>query len=437
MLCGAALVAAQSATAAPAPSCATPGDGWCVARRISGDVAEGELGFRFGEPLDTDGDAHADIAVGTRLKRIGVHQNGMAVVWSGVGDVRLRAWEGEITDGLFGHWTLLVPDLGGDGLADLIIAAPNATVDGTVRGTLLARSPKSGEQIWKREGLADEHLGWDLSPAGDQNGDGCVDVFAGAPATDRGRAYLLSGRDGATLHAYAPGTEVPTFGWYVAALDDLDGDGHADLAVGDPGEKPSADSTAGGGYVFSATGKPLYHWIGPNHLSGFGEVVTAVGDLDGDGHGEVVVAAPRTNDHAHLQPGEVFIYSGASGTPLRHWIGAQPGELFGRMVVAAGDLNGDGVDDLAIGAPWHRGEQGERAGRVEFRSGKDGAVLGELHGDTADAWFGWHIRRARDPDGLGRPALLISSLREPVNGQSGVGVLELYVLRPVRVTEAR
>jgi hypothetical protein len=99
------------------------------------------------------------------------------------------------------------------------------------------------------------------------------------------------------------------------------------------------------------------------------------------------------------------------------------------MVVAAGDLDADGVEDVAIGAPWHRREDADRAGRVELRSGRSGAVLAELFGDEADCWFGWHIRRAPDPDGLGRPALLISSLRHPVDGEPGVGVLDIYVLR--------
>ena len=49
----------------PAPR---PGTGWCVARRIAGTVPGGELGFRFGEPLDVDGDGHADIAAGARFK---------------------------------------------------------------------------------------------------------------------------------------------------------------------------------------------------------------------------------------------------------------------------------------------------------------------------------------------------------------------------------
>jgi hypothetical protein len=107
------------------------------------------------------------------------------------------------------------------------------------------------------------------------------------------------------------------------------------------------------------------------------------------------------------------------------------------MVYAAGDLDGDGVEDLAIGAPWHRVGDADKVGRVEFRSGRTGDVLGELAGDGLDCWFGWHIRRAPDPERRGRPALLIGSLRHPVGGEVGVGEIDLYVWRAPHGTTTR
>jgi hypothetical protein len=326
-----------------------------------------------------------------------------------------------------------VPDLSGDGLADVIIAAPHATVDGRMRGVVMARSPRTGDELWRRAETESENLGWDLTLAGDQDGDGRTDLFVGAPAADRGRVYLLSGRDGAVLRTYTPRGEGGSFGWYVARLDDLDGDGRADLAVGAPSAADAEGARVGGAWVLSAaSGRELHHWRGTDRRGGFGGVVALAADLDGDGKGEVAVASPGTEDAARSLPGEVRIYSGATGRELRHWSGSQPGELFGRMVVGAGDLDGDGVEDLAIGAPWHRRREGDRVGRVELRSGRSGAVLAELFGDGADCWFGWHIRRAPDPEGRGRSALLISSLRHAVDGKLGVGVLDVLVLRPAK-----
>ena len=351
-------------------------------------------------------------------------------MWSGKNGALIRAWDGKPEDGLFGHWVMPVPDISDDGLADLIVAAPHALVGGRMRGVVVALSPKTGKELWKREETEGENLGWDLTLAGDHDGDGHPDLFVGAPGPDSGRVYLLSGKNGTVLRTYESAEPATSFGWYVAKLDDLDGDGRADLAVGAPTAADAGGARLGAAWAFSsATGRELHHWKGTDPRGGFGGVVTGIGDLDGDGKGEVVVAAPGTEDQTRSIPGELFVYSGATGEELRHWSGGQPGELFGRMVVGVGDLDGDGVEDLAIGAPWYRRDSSDKVGRVEFRSGRSGDVLGELFGDEADCWFGWHIRRAPDPEKRGRPALLIGSLRHPVGGQPRVGVIDLYVLR--------
>lgn len=415
-----------------APPCSTPGPGWCVARRFAGDVPNGELGFRFGEPLDADGDGHPDVAAGSRWKLANkTQQNGNANVWSGTTGERLRTWDGQFPDGMFGHWVMLVPDLSGDGLADVVIAAPMAPVGNAGRGIMVARSPKSGDELWKREQADGENLGWDLAQAGDQDGDGRLDFFVGAPSQERARVLLLSGRDGSVLKTYTPKEEGASFGWYVDRLDDLDGDGRADLAVGAPTAANADGTRVGAAWILSsASGKELQYWTGTDRRGGFGGVLAAVADVDGDGKRDLAVAAPGTEEgEARQLPGEVFVYSTGSGKELRHWSGRQPGEQFGRMIVSAGDIDGDGVDDVAIGAPWHRRDGGDKVGRVEFRSGKTGDVLSELFGDEALDWFGWHIRRAPDPEGRGRPALLIGALRHAVDGQAGVGVIDWYVWR--------
>ncbi len=415
-----------------APSCATPGVGWCVAHRFAGTIKGGELGFRFGEPLDVDGDGRVDIAAGARFKLWhGNQQNGTAQVWSGKTGALVREWDGEWPDALFGHWVMPIADLSGDGLADLVIAAPHAKTDAVRGGIVVARSPKTGAEIWRHAETAkgSENLGWDMARAGDENGDGRADVFVGAPGGDDGRVLLLSGKDGTALKTLVPREPAGAFGWSVARLDDLDGDGHPEIAVGAP-FAADAGAIVGAAFVLSsANGRDLWHWQGTDRRGGFGMLVAAVADLDGDGKTEIAVAAAGTEDQTRSIPGELTIYGSKTGTPLRHWSGRQPGEQYGRMIVATGDVDGDGVDDLAISAPWHRRADADRVGRIELRSGKSGAILDELFGDAADCWFGWHIVRAPDPEGRGRPTLLIGSLRHAVDGMIGAGVLDLYVLR--------
>lgn len=426
----AALIAATASDAVAVPPCSEPGSGWCLARRIEGDVPGGELGFRFGEPLDMDGDGVPDIAAGSRFKMSGPNdQNGVATVWSGATGVKIREWDGVLADGLFGHAVLPLPDLDGDKLADVVISAPLAKLDGVAHGVLSARSPKTGELIWRKIAKRQENLGWHMAPAGDQNGDGTPDLFAGAPASGGGRVYLLSGKDGEVLRMYECEAPRWTFGWMVARTDDFDGDGHPDLAVGAFLGETEAD-LRGAVFLLSAnTGALLRRWDSADPPSAFGEMLAGIGDLDGDGLGEIAISSAYSGSIENKHIGEVQIFSGVTGKEVRHWTGSQPGDLFGRMVTSAGDVDGDGTDDVAIGSPWFKVGDMEKAGHAEVRSGKTGAVLGEWPGEVADGWLGWHIRHAPDPDGKGRPALLIGSLRHPVNGQAGVGVLDLYVLR--------
>ena len=86
------LTLAGASGAAAAPSCEEPGTGWCVAQRFAGTVRNAELGFRFGEPLDADGDGGADPAAGARFTLSQkTQQSGTATVWSGASGAVVRA----------------------------------------------------------------------------------------------------------------------------------------------------------------------------------------------------------------------------------------------------------------------------------------------------------------------------------------------------------
>ena len=350
----------------------------------------------------------------------------------------LAYWEGHGVKALFGHAVLGGPDADGDGVADVVAAAPNGKYQGIYRGVLYARSVVSGRLLWSVTGEPEERLGWVMALAGDQNRDGVEDLFVGAPRGARvGTAYLLSGSDGTTLRTFRSGEEKDQFAWHVSAVPDLDGDGLDDLLVGAFAARSDEGKMLGAVHAFSsASGARLRVWYGRDAGGLFGEMVAGLPDLDGDGAGEVAIAAPHRpvrSGETPTHPGQVFVYSGATGRELHHWRGSQPGELYGRSVASAGDLDGDGVADIAIGAPWgcRGGTQNglKKCGRFEVRSGKTGELLGGVEGHRPEMWLGWHIEAAQN---LGqersRKGLLVSALRSGEGGLVGAGSLHLYVV---------
>ena len=186
------------------------------------------------------------------------------------------------------------------------------------------------------------------------------------------------------------------------------------------------------------SGKELYHWKGTDRRGGFGGVVAPVGGSRrrrqgrdrGGGAGDRRSDADAAGRAAHLlgrhREGAAALVGKPAGRAVRTDGGRRRRSRWRRRRrrrhrrTLVSSRSGD-----------------DRVGRVELRSGRSGAVLAELFGDEADGWFGWHIRRAPDPDGHGRPALLIGSLRHPVDGKVGVGVLDLYVLRAPRARRSR
>ena len=382
-------------------------DSTCLVTRFEGVSVEGQLGFRFGEPLDLDGDGLAEVVAGARYA-------GTAGAWSA--DQQIARWTGEYVDGLFGNVTVAVPDLDGDGQGDVIVSEPTVVrVDGP-RGIVNAYR-LDGTRIWQTVGELSQGFGWYIVRAGDQTGDGIEDLWVGAPSdSSGGHVYLVSGRDGSIALAIDGGTGQ--FGWHIAPLGDIDGDGRSDLAIGAPGATVNG-SFRGQLSVASATGSILYTLTGefPDHQ--FGIMATALDDLDDDGVPDLAVSAPGGEVATAPGGSEIQILSGATGERLRLLTSPTDGELYGRTLATLDDLDGDGVRDLAIGAPWFDG----KAGRVEVRSARTNRVLVELVGREPDSWLGWHIVRAgaASPG----PGFVVSRLHD----HEGRGAIEIHEVR--------
>lgn len=393
-----------------ATPCSTPsGSRTCLIISSPGDVPHGELGFRFASPADVDGDGKADLAAGGRFKGTGYVQ---------VFDAAKHRWDGEQAASLYGQDVIAVRDLNGDGNADLVISAPNQRVDNKPVGVVEARTG-AGQLLWRATGQT-PGLGWQLDNAGDQDGDGLDDIWAGAPSDSQGgHVYLLSGKDGHVLQRIDNQEHNGQFGWYLVTIADLDGDGHRDLAVGAP-----FVGVGGAVYLVSSTGKVLHDIRGTRPHSHYGEMLTALDDINGDSVADLAIGVPGGGGaDAGIGMGEVVLISGKTGAVLRRLNQRGPGELYGRSLATLDDLDGDGARDFAIGAPWAGTATSPRMGRVEVRSAKNLKVLAQIEGGVANEWFGWHMARAGAA--LAKPGIIVGRLW----AHDGAGALELHQFR--------
>ena len=300
---------------------------------------------------------------------------GQAIVYYGSGrglsDSPTLAFESDGAEAELGFAVSRAGDVNGDGYADLIVGAPGFDNGATAQGRafLFAGGPggPASSPAWAvSPPAANSRFAFSLGDAGDVNGDGYGDVIVGAPfqsfgQNQEGRAYVFHGSpSGLSLSAdwTAESDQAGArLGWSVGAAGDANGDGFGDVIVGAPGFDESV-TDEGKAYVFlgSSTGLsliPSWTAVSGQPQSEFGAAVAAAGDVNRDGYTDVVVAAPAFSA-GQAGEGRIFVYHGGMSGPTVNavWTAEsnQIGARFGAAVVSAGDVNGDGFSDLAVGA---------------------------------------------------------------------------------------
>jgi hypothetical protein len=401
-----------------------------------------EAGGHFGESVagvgDVNRDAVPDVIVAAPNEDPGISPDsaGRAYLLSGQDGSLLfeLVSPNEELGGLFGLSVAGAGDVNGDGVPDVIVAAPNedpgsspdsagrAYVFGGQDGSLLFELVSPNEQAG---GL----FGYSVAGAGDVNRDGFADVIVGArqettgtsPASV-GRAYVFSGHDGnVLLELVSPTEESLHFGYSVAGAADVNRDGFADLIVGDPVEDHA--------YVFSGhDGSLLLDLVSPNEESGgdFGNSVASAGDVDGDGISDLVVAAFHELD----LKGRAYVFNGHDGSLLLELVSPNGEELgdFGISVAGMGDVNRDGFADVLVGASEEAGNGPSGAGRAYVFSGRSGMPLLELvsPNEEFEGAFGCSVSGAGDVNQDGLPDVVAGAHAEDP-GTSPVGAGRAYV----------
>jgi hypothetical protein len=177
------------------------------------------------------------------------------------------------------------------------------------------------------------------------------------------------------------------FGFAVAQVGDLDGDGFGDVAVGGPrGTGMQADS--GHVYLWSArTGALIRTLQGEKTGDLFGWDVDGVADLDGDGVEDVIVGAPK-HEGTTTDSGAAYVFSGASGALIKKQIGGETNGQFGYSVCRMSDVNIDGVEDYAIGELYDDALFTADVGSVRLMSGATHGTLRIFFGENTNDGFG-------------------------------------------------
>ena len=258
--------------------------------------------------------------------------------------------------------------------------------------------------LYEYEGAASQdQFGTSVERAGDIDADGFADILASSRfenATSSGSPYVraYSGRTGALIHEISGHTDQESFGSALAGAGDANGDGHDDILIGIPDLFGPFPSDVGEAVLYSgADGSVLRVLRGTDPSDGFGRSVTGAGDLDGDGLPDVVVGATRF--HGQIN-GVVRAFSGATGAQLWETPGPEL-EQFGTSLAAIGDLDGDGHSELIAGSP--SGALGFGFGRVRILDGATGAILSTIEGLTPFAHFGSSLSPMGDLDADGVP----------------------------------
>jgi len=372
---GTALNAGAAYTSFGGPDGLAPAPGWSA-----GGSQRGEwFGFAVADAGDIDGDGYADLAVCAPHYSGSARDEGAVFFFNGSvdgpGDDALWMVEGNQSGSGFGYDVARAGDVNGDGYSDVIVGAfrysNGEDEEGIARVFYGSRHGPFDEFSWTAE--CDQPVSWfgySVSGAGDVNADGYGDVVIGAPhydwgdEGDEGAAFVYLGSD--TGLAAQPAVVVSAgvagslFGLDVAAAGDVNNDGRADIVVGTSGDRILL-ADAGVAFVYPGGGAavletPVWSASGDAVLGGLGRTVAGVGDVDGDGFGDLLVGDPLF-DNQHADVGRIVLYRGSVSGPRAsyEWAaeGTSPGAGLGYSLASVGDVDGDGHYDVGAGAPRH------------------------------------------------------------------------------------
>ncbi len=352
---------------------------------ITSTEASALLGWSVASAGDVNLDGFEDVIVGATGCSHPEVDEGCAYVYLGssAGLSTTPAWSAESNQKYagFGYTVGSAGDVNNDGVSDVFVSAPNFTNGHSSEGKI---SVYYGSQTnglsttpnWEKEGdQSNAYFGFSANAAGDMNGDGMDDLLIGAPNARQnlpgeGKAFIFYGSSNGLANiagwSVLGGQANAHLGEAVAA-GDFTGDGRNDLVIGAPGyDHGEIDEGVAFVYLNSLDGlRTVAGWAGEGNQSGanYGIALAHAGDVNQDGYDDFLVGASRF-PVSSVSNGKVFLHFGTGNgiNTIHTWNmeGNQAYSNYGYSVGSAGDVNGDGFDDILVAAPlWDQGQVDE------------------------------------------------------------------------------
>jgi len=394
-----------------------------------------EAGAAYGERIrltdDLNGDDIADLLAWSPTASTDFLSNNGAVRAISLSDGSLL-WEfkGWRDDQMMGEDIPFLGDIDQDGIQDILLTFPFESTQGLIQnGSALALSGQDGTVLWRADGSADfENLGSEPLILEDLNADGVLEIAMGHSDASgnglslNGRVQVLSGANGQALWATFGSESGEFLGEVLALPGDLNGDGIPDLMAGSPTASTSGHFRNGVVKALSGIdGSVLWSYYGTADFVSWGRKIIPARDVDGDGINEVVYSSPTAPAQGFWQSGILAVFSGATGQLLWQLEGSSDLMRLGQTATVVGDVDLDGALDFCLGIP-HATVNGKLdAGQIRCVSGLTGATLWELDGEVLYGLLGENLEGLADLDGDMVYEVFTASADADANGMADSG----------------